>query len=126
MARAAHRHTDMAGCIEADRPCCCRRQIDVPTSDPWTAIINTLQVGIAAPTIDFISHPQRWTKGVTIRFLFAAQLRRLATAGRIAARPFLIIRCLWNDFLFQTKWLRAALLSVLPSLRNKNPVIRSS
>src|SRR6516164_9623727 len=41
MARAAHRHTDMAGFIEADRPCCFRRQIDVPTSNPWAAIINT-------------------------------------------------------------------------------------
>src|SRR3974377_2422722 len=41
MARAAHRHTDMAGFVESDRPRCCRRQIDVPTSNPWAAIINT-------------------------------------------------------------------------------------
>ena len=38
-----------------------------------------------------------------MRFLFAAQLGRPAVAGRIAARQFLIIRCLWNDFLFQNK-----------------------
>src|SRR6516165_227289 len=143
MARAAHRHADMASFIEADRPCCGRRQIDVPTSDPWAAIINTncdapamtdhnkraerqgtmrgrksraiqaltvcgsplrdsssaaemMQVGIAlnAPTIDFISHSQRWTKGVAMRFPFAAQLGRLGAVGRIAARQFLIIRCL--------------------------------
>ena len=36
-------------------------------------------------------------------FLFAAQLGRLGAVGRIAARQFLIIRCLWNDFLFQNK-----------------------
>jgi hypothetical protein len=36
-------------------------------------------------------------------FPFAAQLGRLGAVGRIAARQFLIIRCLWNDFLFQNK-----------------------
>ena len=38
-----------------------------------------MQVGIAlnAPTIDFISHTQRWTKGAAMSFLFAAQLGRL-------------------------------------------------
>ena len=36
-------------------------------------------------------------------FLFAAQLGRLGAVGRMAARQFLIIRCLWNDFLFQNK-----------------------
>ena len=36
-------------------------------------------------------------------FLFAAQLGRLGAVGRIAARQFLIIRYLWNDFLFQNK-----------------------
>ena len=64
-----------------------------------------MQVGIAlnAPTIDFISHPKMWTKEVAMSFLFAAQLGRLGDVGRIAARQFLIIRRLWNDFLFQNK-----------------------
>jgi len=80
-----------------------------------------MQVGIAlnAPTIDFISHPQRWTKGVAMSFLFAAQLGRLGTVGRIAARQFLIIRCLWNDFLFQNEIAEGGFASVLPQVRNK-------
>jgi hypothetical protein len=64
-----------------------------------------MQVGTAlnAPTIDFISHPRGGPKGVAMSFLFAAQLGRLGAVGRIAARKFLIIRCVWNDFLFQNK-----------------------
>src|SRR6516164_4969991 len=52
-------------------------------------------------------------------FLFAAQLGRLGTVGRIAARQFLIIRCLWNDFLFQNEIAEGGFASVLPQVRNK-------
>ena len=78
MARAARRHTDMASFIEADRPCCCRRQIDVPTSNPWAAIINT-----NCHTSAMTDHNKRAERQGTMRGRKSRAIQALTVCGSV-------------------------------------------
>jgi len=91
----------MASFIKADRPCCCRRQIDVPTSDPWAAIINT-----NCHTSAMTDHNKRAERQGTMR-------------GRKSRAIQALTVC-------KTKWLRAAFLSCCPRCEIKpgNPLKR--
>ena len=68
----------MTGFIQADRPCCRRRQIDVPTSNPWAAIINA-----NCHTSAMTDHNKRAERQGTMRGRESRAIQALTVCGSV-------------------------------------------